>query len=136
MNLSSSSRTILLLCATLLSLPARGADTSKADAEASRSNNVGVAYMNQQLPSKALVKFDEAHRADASSAIPLVNKGIALIYLRRLPEAEQVLTAASLVDPANPRIWYSLGLAMLDSGNQPSALKRISACRRSRSSRC
>jgi tetratricopeptide (TPR) repeat protein len=121
-NLSSSSRTILLLCAALLSLPARGADTSKAAAEASRSNNVGVAYMNQQLPSKALVKFDEAHLADASSAIPLVNKGIALIYLRRLPEAEQVLTAASLVDPANPRVWYSLGLARLDSGNQPAAL--------------
>ena len=79
--------------------------------------------MNQQLPGKALIQFEGAHRADASSAIPLINKGIALIYLRRLPEAEEALKSASLLDPANPRIWYSLGLALFDSGNQEGALK-------------
>jgi tetratricopeptide (TPR) repeat protein len=90
---------------------------------AARLNNVGVALMDQQIPSKALIKFEDAHRMDTSSAIPLINKGIALIYLRRLPEAEETLNAASLVDPANPRVWYSLGLARFDSGDQPSALK-------------
>ena len=68
--------------------------------------------MNQQLPGKALLKFDEAHHADASSAVPLINKGIALIYLRQLPEAVEILKAASLADPTNPRVWYSLGLAV------------------------
>ena len=78
--------------------------------------------MNQQLPGKALDKFEDAHRADPSSPIPQINKGIALIYLRRLPEAEQVLSAASASDSKNPRVWYSLGLAQLDAGNQTSAL--------------
>jgi tetratricopeptide (TPR) repeat protein len=114
-----------LLCASFFSLPARGADTSKskADNAAASLNSVGVAFMNQQIPGKALTKFEDAHRADSSSAIPLINKGIALIYLRRLPEAEEALKAASLLSPKNPRVWYSLGLALFDSGDQPSALK-------------
>jgi tetratricopeptide (TPR) repeat protein len=111
----------ILLC-SLFSLPARSADSSKADNAASL-NSVGVAFMNQQIPGKALAKFEDAHRADPSSAIPLINKGIALIYLRRLPEAVEALKAASLADPKNPRVWYSLGLALFDSGDQPSALK-------------
>ena len=61
-------------------------------------------------------------RADPSSSVPQINKGIALIYLRRLPEAEQVLSAATTRDAKNPRVWYSLGLAQLDAGNQTSAL--------------
>ena len=79
--------------------------------------------MNQQLPGKALIQFEDAHRAATNSAIPLINKGIALIYLRRLPEAADTLHSASLLEPKNPRVWYSLGLALLDSGNQESALK-------------
>ncbi|MFL6304624.1 MAG: FG-GAP-like repeat-containing protein [Candidatus Sulfotelmatobacter sp.] len=79
--------------------------------------------MNQQLPGKALIQFEDAHRAATNSAVPLINKGIALIYLRRLPEAEDTLHSASLLDPKNPRAWYSLGLALLDSGNQEPALK-------------
>lgn len=93
------------------------------DNAAASLNSVGVAFMNQQIPGKALMRFEDAHRADPSSAIPLINKGIALIYLRRLPDAEEALKAASLVDPKNPRVWYSLGLALFDSGDQPSALK-------------
>ena len=117
-----------LLCVSFFSFPAWSADTSKAntsktDHAAASLNSVGVAFMNQQVPGKALVKFEDAHRADSSSAIPLINKGIALIYLRRLPEAEQALKAASVLDPKNPRVWYSLGLALFDSGDQPSALK-------------
>ncbi len=122
LNLSRSSRTSLLLAVLVLSLPAWSADLSKAASEAAHSNNVGVALMNQQLPGKALVKFEDAHRADPSSPIPQINKGIALIYLRRLPEAEQLLSAASTANPKNPRVWYSLGLAQLDAGNQASAL--------------
>jgi tetratricopeptide (TPR) repeat protein len=123
LNCSFSLLAALLLCVSFLSLPAWSADTSKADNAAVSLNSVGVAFMNQQIPGKALVKFEDAHRADQSSAIPLINKGIALIYLRRLPEAEQALKAASVLDPKSPRVWYSLGLALFDSGDQPSALK-------------
>src|ERR1700759_3361352 len=113
-----------VLCASLFSLSAWRLDTSIDDSAAAASFiGVGVALINQQLPGKALLKFEDAHRADQPSPIPLINKGIALVYLRRLPEAVETLRAASGVDPANPRVWYSLGLALYDSGDQPSALK-------------
>jgi tetratricopeptide (TPR) repeat protein len=121
LRFSFSSETTLLLAILFLSLPGWSADLSKAEIDAARANNIGVALMNQQLPGKALVKFEEAHHADPSAAVPVINKGIALIYLRRLPEAEQVLTEASASDPKNPRVWYSLGLAQLDGGDQTAA---------------
>lgn len=115
---------MFLLCTFVsMSLTATSAAVSAPDPGAARANNIGVALMNQQLPGKALLKFEEAHRAEPSSIIPTINKGIALIYLRRLPEAEQVLSAATTADPSNPRVWYSLGLAQLDAGNQAAALK-------------
>ncbi|MEO8736444.1 MAG: FG-GAP-like repeat-containing protein [Edaphobacter sp.] len=69
--------------------------------------------MNQQFTEKAVQKFDEAHKADSKSAIPLLNRGIALLYLRKLPEAEGTLKQAAVVDPNNVRIWYCLGLTHL-----------------------
>jgi tetratricopeptide (TPR) repeat protein len=122
LNRLFSSLMSVLMCAAVFSLPALAVEASRAYQDAARANNVGVAYMNQQLPAKALAKFEEAHRAETSSPIPLVNKGIALIYLRRLPEAVEVLKGASQVEPADPRAWYSLGLALFDSGNQQAAL--------------
>ncbi len=90
--------------------------------EAARLNNIGVAFMNQQFTDKALQKFDEAHKVDATAPVPLLNKGIALLYLRRLPEAEEALTAAAALDTKNARAWYSLGLAHFDGGGQQQAL--------------
>ncbi len=78
--------------------------------------------MNQQFTEKALQRFEDAHKADAGAAIPLLNKGISLLYLRRLGEAEETLKAASVVDPRNVRVWYSLGLAHFDGGGQQQAL--------------
>ncbi len=78
--------------------------------------------MNQQFTDKALQKFDEAHKAEADGAVPLLNKGIALLYLRRLPEAEETLKAASALDPKSARVWYCLGLAHFDGGGQQQAL--------------
>jgi tetratricopeptide (TPR) repeat protein len=123
LNLTHTSRTALLVCTFLISVSGWSSDTPKASADAARANNIGVALMDQQLPGKALAKFEEAHQADPLSVVPTVNKGIALIYLRRLPEAEQTLTTASAADAKNPRAWYSLGLAQLDAGNQAGALK-------------
>ena len=87
-----------------------------------RLNNIGVALMDQQLMDKALVNFDQANHADAASATPLLNKGLALIYLRRLPEAEEALQAAAAIEPANIKVWYSLGIARLGAGEQKPAL--------------
>jgi tetratricopeptide (TPR) repeat protein len=116
-------RTTFISCAAFVSLVAWSAEVPKQVPVAARLNNIGVAYLNQQLPSKALIQFEDAHHAAPHSAIPVINKGIALIYLRRLPEAEETLKSASLLDPENPRVWYSLGLALFDSGSQEAALK-------------
>jgi len=101
---------------------AAGAKPGNASLEAARLNNIGVALMNQQFTEKALLKFDEAHKTDAGAAVPLLNKGIALLYLRRLPEAEEALKAATVADAKSPRAWYSLGLAHFDGGGQQQAL--------------
>ena len=111
----------LTLCLGLVA-PISTAAAPSASREAARLNNVGVALMNQQLTDKALQKFNDAHKADASAAVPLLNKGIALLYLRRLPEAEEALKAASALDAGNARVWYSLGLAHFDGGGQQAAL--------------
>ena len=95
---------------------------AKPSVEAARENNTGVALMNQQLLAKALVHFEEAHKADPTSTIPVLNKGLALIYLGRLPEANATFEAASTTDPSNARVWYCLGLARFDAGNQAQAL--------------
>lgn len=81
--------------------------------EAARLNNVGVALMGQQFTDNALQKFDEAHKKDSTSSIPMLNQGIALLYLRKLPEAEATLKQAATVDHKNVRIWYCLGLTHL-----------------------
>ncbi|MGB0123496.1 MAG: FG-GAP-like repeat-containing protein [Silvibacterium sp.] len=98
------------------------AETSKTALEAGRLNNVGVALMNQQLTEKALAKFEAAHKADPSGAIPVLNEGIALLYLQKLPEAEIALKQAAAIDPDNARAWYALGLTHLDAGNPKLAI--------------
>jgi len=79
-------------------------------AEAVRLNNIGVALMNQQEMEKAVTKFDEALRADASLTTAELNKGIALLNLQKLPEAEAALKRAASAEPGNPRVWFNLAL--------------------------
>lgn len=122
-NYRFGSKTSLLLCLCILSPSAlRAAKPANLNVEAARLNNVGVALMNQQFTEKALLKFEEAHKIDTGAATPLLNKGIALLYLRRLPEAEEALKSAAAVDPVNAHVWYSLGLAHFDGGGQQVAL--------------
>lgn len=109
----------------LLLIPAAGACAADAPTKAqvsARLNNVGVAYMNQQLTEKALHQFEEAYRADSSAGVPLTNQGIAYLYLRKLPEAEETLKKATAADPESTRAWYSLGLAHFSAGDQQTAL--------------
>jgi tetratricopeptide (TPR) repeat protein len=98
------------------------AEVSKATLEAGRLNNVGVALMNQQVTDKALAKFEEARKADPSAVIPVLNEGIALLYLQKLPEAETVLKQAAAMDPDNAHAWYALGLTHLDAGTPKLAI--------------
>ena len=112
----------LALGAIFLTMNA-SAETSKAALEAGRLNNVGTALMNQQLTEKALQKFEDAHKTDPSAVIPVVNEGIALLYLQRLPEAEAALKQATTMDPNNAHAWYALGLTHFDEGNPKLAIE-------------
>jgi tetratricopeptide (TPR) repeat protein len=98
------------------------ADTTQVRAEAAKLNNLGVAFMNQQLMEKATAKFDEAYKLDPSLATAELNKGIALLNQQRLPEAEAALQQAAAKDPGNPRVWYNLGLVHRGSGNTVEAI--------------
>ena len=66
--------------------------------------------MGQQLLERAADRFDEAYRLDPSLVAAELNRGIALLYLQRLPEATKALEHASTEAPSDPRVWYVLGL--------------------------
>jgi tetratricopeptide (TPR) repeat protein len=91
---------------------------SPAQGEAVRLNNIGTALMSQQLLEKAVDKFGEAYRLDPSLTVAELNRGIALLYLQRLPEATKALQQAAAQAPNNPRIWYAFGL-LYRSDNKP-----------------
>jgi Tfp pilus assembly protein PilF len=78
--------------------------------------------MNQQFAEKALHQFQEAYQAQSTDVIPLVNEGIAYLYLRKLTEAEETLKKAVALDPKSLRGWYSLGVAQMSDGSQEAAL--------------
>lgn len=113
----------IVLLGALTALNARPAAANSNSTEAARLNSIGVALMNQQLTEKAAAKFAEARAADPKSAIPVLNDGIALLYLQKLSEAETALRQASTMAPDNPRTWYNLGLTEMDEANQKGAIE-------------
>jgi len=79
-------------------------------AEASRLNNLGVAYLNQRRSEAALKNFEQALALDPNLLAAHLNEGIALLDLQRLEPAERVLVEVSKQQPNNPRVWFNLGL--------------------------
>ncbi len=78
--------------------------------------------MNQQLPEKALHAFEQANRDNSAAVIPVVNEGLAYIYLRQLSDAKVALNKATALDAKSVRAWYSLGIATFTEGDQAAAL--------------
>ena len=62
-------------------------------AEAARLNNLGAAYMNQQLFEKGLKCFQQAAELDPKLTIARLNQGIALLNLQKIDEANSNATA-------------------------------------------
>lgn len=128
LGVSTAIRYTLVVAGCFVLLPfAHGEDkTTPAPREAvvaaTRENNIGVAFMNQQLPEKALHRFEAARHADPNAVTPLVNEGLADLYLSRLPEAEVALGKAIALGPGSVRAWYSLAVAQYSGGNQQAAL--------------
>src|SRR5208282_4261424 len=98
--------------------------------EAARLNNLGAAYMNQQLFEKALKCFQEAAAMDPKLTITWLNEGIAYLNLQKIDEARVALEEAVQQDPHSPQAWYNLGLLAKNTGDAQAAIddfKRVTA---------
>jgi tetratricopeptide (TPR) repeat protein len=78
--------------------------------EAARLNNLGTALMSQQQLERAEQKFSDAYQLNSKLTVAKANQGIALLYLRHLPEAQAALELATAKAPSDPHAWYALGL--------------------------
>jgi tetratricopeptide (TPR) repeat protein len=85
--------------------------------EAARLNNLGVAYMNQQLFEKGLKAFQDAAALDPELQVANLNQGVALLNLTRIEPAKALLEGATKKTPNDPHAWFSLGLLYKNSDN-------------------
>jgi cytochrome c-type biogenesis protein CcmH/NrfG len=91
-------------------------------AEASRLNNLGAAYMNQQLFEKGLKAFEQASELDPKLTIARLNEGIAFLNLQKIDEARAALENEIKQDPKDPYAWYNLGLLAKNAGDAQTAI--------------
>ncbi len=91
--------------------------------EAARLNNLGAAYMNQQLFEKGLRSFRQAAELDPKLTMAQLNVGIALLNLQKVDEAKTALQAAIKLDPKIPNAWYNLGLMAKNTGDAQGAVE-------------
>ena len=85
-------------------------------------NNLGAAYMNQQLFEKGLKSFRQAEDLDPKLTIARLNEGIALLNLQKIDDAKSALEDALKQDPKNPNAWYNLGLLAKNTGEAQAAI--------------
>jgi tetratricopeptide (TPR) repeat protein len=112
--------TIALLSFTFVALMAALSEKKIDAAEAARLNNLGCAYMNQQLFEKALKYFEDAAALDTNLRVARVNQGIALLNLARVEPAKEALETAAKQNAEDPHVWYALGMLEKNS-SQPEA---------------
>ena len=118
----------LILIVGLMLLAAPPQPKPGDPAEAARLNNLGCAYMNQQLFEKALNSFQQAARLDPKLAIARLNQAVALLNLQRVDEAKKLLLEVTESNAKNPHAWYNLGLLFKNSGEPQAAadaLKKV-----------
>jgi tetratricopeptide (TPR) repeat protein len=115
---------LLLIMAATFAASFRTGDTesSAKSNEAARLNNIGVAYMNQQLFEKALKSFEAASAQDPKLATARVNRGVALLNLQRVDEAKAILEDVVKQDPKDAHAWYNLGLFYKNSSDTDNAI--------------
>ncbi len=91
-------------------------------AQGTRFNDLGTAYMNQQLFEKGLKAFEDAAKADPQLQIARVNQGVALLNLGKVDAAKQILSAAAKETPKDAFAWYNLGLAAKNTSDLTPAI--------------
>jgi tetratricopeptide (TPR) repeat protein len=123
-------RIFLLACLLLLAAgifaaaPHRAseADSAAKTAEAVRLNNIGVAYMNQQLFEKALKQFEAAAAQDPKLLIAKLNRAVAMLNLQKVDEAKTILEEVTKQDPKDAHAWYNLGLLSKNTNETDAAI--------------
>ena len=90
--------------------------------EAARLNNLGCAYMNQQLFEKGLKAFQQAAEIDPKLTIARLNQGIAYLNLQKVDPAKAAFEDALKQDPKSPNAWYGLGMLAKNTGDAPAAI--------------
>ena len=100
-------------------------DSASDPAEAARLNNLGAAYMNQQLFEKALKTFEAAAAKDPALKVAALNRGIALLNLQKLDEAKPVLEKAVKDDPGDAHAWFNLGLYYRNASEPGGGARRL-----------
>jgi tetratricopeptide (TPR) repeat protein len=109
--------------AILAAVPQKPAATpADKSVEAARLNNLGCAYLNQQLFEKGLKAFQDAAALDPNLQVAQLNAGIALLNLTRVDPAKEQLEAAVKRDPKDPHAWFNLGLLYKNSNTTESAI--------------
>ena len=119
-RITAAALSVLLAASGLFLSPETKAPNS---IEAARLNNIGCAYMNQQLFEKGLNLFKQAAEADPKFAIARLNEGVAYLNLQKIDQAKAALEEALKQDPKNPNAWYSLGLLAKNTGDAPSSIE-------------
>jgi tetratricopeptide (TPR) repeat protein len=111
----------LFAAGVLLFALAPNSPTDKS-VEAARLNNLGAAYMNQQLFEKGLKNFQDAAALDPKLEIAKLNQGIAQLNLTRIDPAKQLLEEAVKQRPDDPNTWFNLGLLYKNTDNPAGAV--------------
>src|SRR5215831_2716377 len=123
-------RSKLLQCVGVLSLAAlvllAAAPEKKPNpSEAARLNNLGSAYMNQQLFEKALKSFEDAAKLDLNLRVAKLKPGIALLALAKVDPAKAILDEAASADPKDRHVWYALGMLDKNSANTDASVEDL-----------
>jgi tetratricopeptide (TPR) repeat protein len=88
-----------------------------------RANNAGLALMDRHEFTEALGRFQTACVMNPASDTGCLNMGIALFYMGRLNDADNILAKSAQRDPQNPRAWFNLGLVEGAAGNNGIAVQ-------------
>ncbi len=121
-SLKMTPRITATLFAALLAAAGAQSAPKPNPVEAARFNNLGCAYMNQQLFEKGLKAFQDALANDPNLPNARMNEGIAYLNLQKMDEAKAALDEAAKNDPKSPYAWYNLGLLYKNTGNTQAAI--------------
>ena len=90
-------------------------------------NELGVEYLKTNALEKADAAFQSATKLAPEAFAPQMNRGIALVSLRKFAEAEAILQGVKKMDEKHAAARYFLGQALANLGRFDEAEKELTA---------